>query len=307
MRAHQKDAYFESSFRTKIQDVLHVLKGQRFVHTHPEEITVAAKSLYLILTTLLGARTLGEEYVDLMYVNRSRQRFPPLVSKIGFIFSYALLPYIISRVVKRWRANHDEGEEGYATKILSSYTKVLDVLMNLHIAVFYFLGQYYSLSKRIFGLRYVFGHNKDPRKLKQATGSYGLLGAVILLQFAVKGLLNLKTHMDKRNHKNEDLDEPNSETVIRNIGQLESLGEAINKNETLYKSLIIDLADPLQLPYIPENSRACMLCLSPMTNPAAANCGHFFCWVCIVDWIRDHPECPLCRQHCEEQNLLPLR
>lgn len=306
MRAHQKDAYFESSFRTKIQDVIHVLKGQRYVHTHPEEITVAAKSLYLALTTLLGARTLGEEYVDLMYVNRSGKRLPHMLPKIGFIVSYALLPYVVSRLVKRWRAGKEGDEPWYVTTFLSSYTKILDVLMNLHIAVFYFLGEYYSLSKRIFGMRYVFGHNKDPKKLKQATGSYGLLGAVILLQFAVKGLLNLKTHLNKKK-TSEKVDQSGSDTLISNIGQLEKIGEKVNNDENLYKSMNIDLSDPTQLPYIPENTRACMLCLSPMTNPAAANCGHFFCWVCIVDWIRDHPECPLCRQHCDEQNLLPLR
>lgn len=281
-------------------------KGQRFVHTHPEEITVAAKSLYLVLTTLLGARTLGEEYVDLIYVNRSGKRLPHMVPKIGFILSYALVPYVVSRAVKKWRANN-ENEPWYVSTFLSSYTKVLDVLMNLHIAVFYFLGQYYSLSKRIFGMRYVFGHNKDPKKLKQATGSYGLLGAVILLQFAVKGLLSFKTHLDKKNHPKVSEEELENDQVIRNISQLEHLGTSIEKDETLYKTLNVDLADPNQLPYVPDNSRACMLCLSPMTNPAAANCGHFFCWTCIVDWIRDHPECPLCRQHCDEQNLLPLR
>ncbi|ABN65941.2 predicted protein [Scheffersomyces stipitis CBS 6054] len=294
VRAHQKDAYFESSYRSQLSDVIQLFKGQRFVNTYPEEITVFAKSAYLALTTLIGARTLGEEYVDLIYVSRSGKRLPKLLPRIGFIMSYALLPYLVSKLVRKLKpAVVDESgkdSRSVLTKFLSSYTKVLDSLMNLHIAIFYFFGEFYSLSKRVFGLRYAFGHNRNANNLNRA-GNYSLLGAIILLQFAVKGLIKLKTiNDDKRNPQQ--------------ITEIDTLREV---NEDYGDKFVIDLSNPSHLPYLPEGSRACMLCLSPMTNPAAANCGHMFCWDCIVGWIREHPECPLCRQSCLEQNLLPLR
>lgn len=28
----------------------------------------------------------------------------------------------------------------------------------------------------------------------------------------------------------------------------------------------------------------CILCLSQVKNPATTDCGHIFCWTCIVEW-----------------------
>ncbi|KAL6452060.1 PEX10 Peroxisome biogenesis factor 10 [Candida maltosa Xu316] len=289
VRAHQKDAYFESSYRSQLQDILQFIKGQRFVNSYPQEITILAKAIYLSLTTLLGARTLGEEYVDLIYVNRTGKRLPKLLPRLGFILSYALAPYIINKIVKKLKNK----EGSWVSEVLTNYYKVLDTILNLHVALFYFQGEFYSLSKRFFGLRYAFGHHKEPEQMQGR--NYSLLGAVIVLQFVVKTLMGLKTSDTKV------ADEETDDTKIKSINQLSQLSENYS-NE-----FIVDLSDDKQLPYLPESSRDCMLCLSPMVNPSAANCGHLFCWDCIVDWIREHPECPLCRQQCLEQHLLPLK
>lgn len=272
-----------------------------------------AKSIYVALTVLIGARTLGEEYVDLIHVHRSGKKLPRIFQRLGFVVSYALIPYIISRLVKRLIKN-----EGPIGKFLGSYHKVLDTILNAHIAVFYFQGEFYSLAKRFFGLRYAFGHNKDPNKLN-ISGNYSFLGGIILVQFLVKGLILLRGYTEKEK-KGEikggirgtigDIDQLKKlQNVESEIGEDHDSKDGVNdeKQTDLKTLLIIDLEDPTMLPYIPSNSRSCMLCLSPMTNPSAANCGHLFCWDCIVDWLREHPECPLCRQQCLEQNLLPLR
>lgn len=312
VRAHQKDAYVESQYRSHIQDFFLILKGQRFINAYPQEITVLAKALYLLLTTLIGARTLGEEYVDLIYVNKSGRRLPKLIPRLGFILSYAIVPYLVSKIIKKLRVKQNEDDDesfenpkGWLMSILSNYYKLLDTILNIHIAIFYFKGEFYSLSKRIFGLRYAFGHNKDNLKIEQSKGNYSLLGGIIILQFIVKLVISLKNYNDDlikaARGKKDELETTSSEDRIESIQQLVNLSHNYDSN------LIIDLSDDNQLPYLPENSRNCMLCLSPMVNPSAANCGHLFCWDCIVDWIREHPECPLCRQQCLEQHLLPLK
>ncbi|MCH0629042.1 peroxin family protein [Kocuria palustris] len=309
VRANQKDAYFESSLRTHISDVLSLIMGNRFVNLFPEEISVAAKGLYLGLTTLLGARTLGEEYVDLLYVLRLGRRLPRFVQRLGFVLLYALFPYVALQWLKRMKLKYELAQEKdggrtapWAVRYFSSYKAALDALMNLHIAIFYFDGLFYQLSKRIFGLRYALGHNRDMSQL-QRVGNYSLLGAIILLQFMLKGLMKLKELNDKwakeRRQRRGEIVEDDEHKDYLTVSDIEQLKSA--------RKVVIDLNDPNQLPYIPEGSRDCLFCMTPMENPTAALCGHMFCWTCITDWLKENTECPLCRQHCLEQNLLPLR
>jgi hypothetical protein len=56
-----------------------------------------------------------------------------------------------------------------------------------------------------------------------------------------------------------------------------------------------------------SQQRKCTLCLEEMRDPAATSCGHVFCWSCIGDWVREKPECPLCRREALVQHILPLR
>lgn len=68
-----------------------------------------------------------------------------------------------------------------------------------------------------------------------------------------------------------------------------------------------ELSDEETMAWIGENNRKCTLCLEGMKDPSVTTCGHVFCWVCISDWAREKPECPLCRQSCLAQHILPLR
>lgn len=52
--------------------------------------------------------------------------------------------------------------------------------------------------------------------------------------------------------------------------------------------------------------RNCTLCLEERTDSCATECGHLFCWSCIVGWGREKAECPLCRQSLSLIRLLPI-
>ena len=40
----------------------------------------------------------------------------------------------------------------------------------------------------------------------------------------------------------------------------------------------------------------CAICMGPHEDKSRLNCGHFFCFQCLVEWCRVKLQCPTCRQ-----------
>lgn len=273
------------------------IKGQLFANTHSLEISIAVKLIYLCLTTLRGSRTLGEEYVDLLYVNRRGTMLVQRYKKLLFIASYCLGPYLISKTLRRYGKSSQDGQKtGYSAK------SILNALVNLHLILFYFQGAYHDISKRLFGLRYALGHKVDDNeeKFRKASSSnYRFLGYILLLQGAGKWIPVVARQLGsltrrKEGDKSEYKEAPADSDIITSVP---------SESQIIH----VDLSDEFQLPYIPKASRTCILCLNVMMDPSCAPCGHIFCWTCILNWTRERPECPLCRQNCKTQQLLLLR
>lgn len=278
-------------------------KGQLYLNEHPKEISIIVKLLYLSLTTFIGNRTLGEEYVDLIYVNRRGTQLVQKYKKLLFVFTYVLGPYFTSKVFKKWDINqgdsHGHGERNITWKDISS------TLLNIHMIIFYFKGAYYDISKRIFGLRYAIGHKVEDGERKfrnSSSNSYRILGYFLLLQSIFKGvpeiLQQIKTLLGQANKSPENLQD--KKQIETDQGEIKGVP---NDSQVSH----INLEDPSQLPFIPSTSRNCILCLNEMMDPSCPPCGHLFCWACIMNWCKEREECPLCRQKCLRQQVLPLR
>ena len=140
---------------------------------------------------------------------------------------------------------------------------------------------------------------------------YELLGLLLLLQIATQSYLSLTT-------SNTDSDP--ATTLIENIlSPTPTLDEKatpagprdspISNDNATVEQPVVDLQDETVLPYIPTGSRRCPLCLDPMKDPTAAECGHLFCWTCILRWTGEavgQGECPICRGRCGREGLLRL-
>jgi peroxin-10 len=318
VRSTQKDGHFIKQFEDQVFELLKELKGSRFVHKYQSDLNVLLKLIYFLVTTGVGARTLGEEYVDLSYVSRNGRHGITKIRRLAFIVTYVLVPYLISKISKSMNSSNAMIE-----KILNKLTfiNVLD-LMNLHLALFYFSGKYYDISKRLFGMRYVFNYNPDSNS-RQASGNYEIIGGLMMIQLAFKYGLTIKNTLEYlfNNNSNKEISKNDIKSLKkqqkRDLDQglyrllpkmdLEDNEDDKDTLDTKYKVTIVDLADSKLLGYLPEQSRSCMLCLSPMKDPACAGCGHIFCWGCILDWCKERQECPLCRARVRASQLLLLR
>src|ERR1700712_5769701 len=183
IRSNQKDAYFQAVLLEQLSDILRKIYGVRFTHNYTSEIRTFADTLYLGLTTLVGNRTLGEEYCDVVQVEHDTGKLPAIARRSGYILTTILLPYGLNRILpafrRRIRAKLESVLRKKSAKKGSSPPTSVDkfqayILANLDtltspspvyavsLAVFYFSGAYYHLSKRLWGLRYIFTRTVEP-------------------------------------------------------------------------------------------------------------------------------------------------
>ena len=384
IRANQKDAYFQEVVHEHTTTILRRLVGSRATYTWASETRTFAELLYLLLTTVVGNRTLGEEYCDVLQVETGSgrgsgdgRRLPGLKRRVGYVVSAVLVPYLLGkgmpavrrlirsflegRAVRRMKGK-GKGKGGgdsaagkslfeRSSAVLSKYLpKVeeylyenLDVVTSpspiyaVSLALFYFTGAYYQLSKRVWGLRYIFTWNaQDADEEKEGQegggsdnkrGGYEILGVLLALQLSVQAWLHFKKTI-----RGEELDAVGESSGVEGAEasldpqaytsnnalllssdlngttrQAENSHDIINLTNTKIES-DFNLEDEKVMAWMPSTQqRKCTLCLEPMRDPSVTNCGHVFCWECIVDWCREKPECPLCRQECLPQRVLQLR
>ena len=347
IRSNQKDTYFQGVLHEQLTSILRRLYGARFIHKYNSETHTFTELLYLGLTTLLGNRTLGEEYCDIIQISDDSLRLPAISSRAGYIFSAVLLPYTLAKILPRFRnrirlklesnLRRSSKSSPYSfSKRLQSYilTNLLTItstspIYALTLSVFFFTGSYYHLSKRFCGLRYIFTKRLPPSD--QRVG-YEVLGVLLVLQMVVQAWLHV--HSSLRSAAPIALDAGgiggasamvegvevglgnqaytvNSAALSANKqppGTSKSRIEATTHTPVLDDKPRYDLKNADLMGWVNgRQQRKCTLCLEEMKDPSVTTCGHVFCWTCIGDWVKEKPECPLCRQGVLGQHILPLR
>ncbi|KAH0846102.1 hypothetical protein AYO21_10115 [Fonsecaea monophora] len=220
LRTHQKDAYITGSISSQASTILRALLGARFAHKYSEATNQLSELLYLCITTLLGNRTLGEEYCDVIQVEDDTLRLAGLGRRVGYIASVVFAPWILGKSLPalrrrlrsklEWNIEHAKQKQQHSNsrrspsprslKLQEYILKHLDTLTSLQpiyalsLAVFYFTGAYYHIAKRLFGLRYVFTKQIKPNEERVG---YEVLGVLLVLQMAVQSVLHVReTYMD---------------------------------------------------------------------------------------------------------------
>ncbi|KAN0064987.1 peroxisome biogenesis factor 10 [Thecaphora frezii] len=329
VRAYQKDAYYEAQFTSHLSSVLLGLLGSRVTHRFTHSISLLGSLAYHFLSSR-ATQTLGEEYVGSLMVHSGR-----LVGKkrrTAFILVHILLPFLSSRLytllrtsalaLQRSRSQRcaREAMRARALKLppptasaawhrtlmqrlvdriaslppvsaLLEPSSLVAHLGALHLMLFYLGGTFYTLAHRVARVEYITTHPPT------AAPSYHILGVLLGIQLLVKLGLCLRT-CPPSSHSPVSIDShpvPRSELVDPHVKPQPTI-------------------PPLPLVYpndaVASQSLTCTLCIDhrhpELGQSAVTECGHTFCWDCIVSWVAEKPECPLCRTPVHLAHLLPV-
>ncbi|TCD68813.1 peroxisome bioproteinsis factor 10 [Steccherinum ochraceum] len=300
IRSNQRDLFQVSALREQTENVLRAWLGTRWLSRWDKEIEFLVKAGYYGLTIGAATQTLGEEYTGIWLRSTHDNRRPSPQLRAALI----LLPTLPSYVAARWGSSLSQDSK---LQFLRNIPGILEVLSEVNLAIFYLRGTYYTLSRRLLGARYISSIPENPNARPPSYSLLGILLGVRLIYRLVTYLRSIGGQAEPAGGAKQTPD-GTQETYVDDVPVSSFLGAPNPEGEPALPAEE-DQRTALNIKQISEAQRAgrvCTLCLEERTASTATECGHLFCWNCIMGWGREKAECPLCRQSLTLTRLLPV-
>ncbi|XP_022216845.2 peroxisome biogenesis factor 10 [Drosophila obscura] len=283
VRSVQKDARYTNELAEEFSDVLR-LTGPRNWIKFNQMCKLLAELSYHGFSSVNNLQTLGEEYTGIIQVDGNYKQIPSrLMQLLAIVLEFggdALFQRLLQKL-DLYIAGHEEirpEAKQQLKRLIHRLKQSPSYVKALHKSLFYLNASKYQLSKRTTAINYVLiRHWLQP---EFSLYGYKILGVITFLQVTVSLAIN---SLDAwREHKRQ---------------QLDSLKHTAKR--FLQRASVVQSSDCV--------APQCILCLEPRTSCSLTPCGHIFCWGCILEWLEERDECPLCRESLKKSQVIQLQ
>uniref|UniRef100_A0A182J4R3 RING-type E3 ubiquitin transferase n=1 Tax=Anopheles atroparvus TaxID=41427 RepID=A0A182J4R3_ANOAO len=276
IRSAQKDQEYIENIRSALSELL-LLLSQRHWFKYNALCKLIAEIIYHHYGILNNLQTLGEEYTGIIQVDANYIMLPNKTVQLLAIILECGGEYLADCVLTYLQNEIDRSDELLLTvkntlqKFINLLRIVVPYVRGFHTILFYINGGKYHIAKRLTGINYVLIRNW----LKENHSKYGyrLLGYVTLAQLMLS--LAARYHLQLLNSR------------------------------TNY--ITLSPADSDRTPGLAFATRKCALCIDTTKDISVTQCGHLFCWQCILHWLDQKQMCPICRETIKKTRVVLVK
>lgn len=287
LRTVQKDETFSQQIGQNLSDTLR-FTNTKFWIKYNHLCTLIGELAYHGFASWNNLQTLGEEYTGIIQIDNKYIALPSkLLQLITIIMEFASERFLI-KLIKNVEHEIEQSTNllpaarQNALKCCAIVLVAIPYVQAMHRTWFYLFGGKYQISRRITGINYVL--IRYWLNVKHSVYGYKVLGIISSFQLAIVFAAFIKQTIQLQRS-----------TDVPNTLQLNNLRKRMaSENKSNRKTTT---ASDVQ----------CVLCLEQREDTSATLCGHLFCWSCILDWLDQKEECPVCREPMTKSTVVCLR
>lgn len=279
LRTVQKDATYTNHLAHELSNVLRFTSKTLWIK-YNGLCGLLMELAYHAFASCNNLQTLGEEYTGIIQIDGKYIALPSkLLQIVSIIMEHAgdqLFVKLIQNVDAELGCNPDIRPEAklQLRRCFSFMLHAIPYIQAIHRTWFYLCGGKYQISRRLSGINYVL--IRHWLNIRHSVYGYKILGTISALQ-----LMLVFTALIKEAWRSNQF----TQASIQNVDRLRT-------------RLSADLE--LRADMTPK----CTLCLGNRRNTSVTLCGHLFCWSCILDWLDQKEECPVCRELIKKSTVV---